>query len=263
MDKSNVAILLDYENVGGRSEIRFLLDLISGIGAIVEKRAYGDWSVQQRKEQDQLLQLGFSLIHQRHSTSGKNSSDIKLSIDAMDLLHQSPATIDTFVIVSSDSDFFPLVNRLRSSGKMVIVSGRQASTSAVLINSCDRFIALDANTSISAKTDEVTIQKSTDTSASTAINDESSIENGNGFSPADLLLRAMEASMDEQGNVKGSMLHDTMRRIDPGFDFKKLGHRTFMRFLESFNDVKVVRSDGPGDMIIQLLHPQAEQHIEK
>lgn len=263
MDKSNVAILLDYENVGGRSEIRFLLDLISGIGAIVEKRAYGDWSCQQPEKQDQLLQLGFSLIHQRHSTSGKNSSDIKLSIDAMDLLHQSPATIDTFVIVSSDSDFFPLVNRLRSSGKMVIVSGRKASTSDVLINSCDRFIALDANTSISAKNGEGAVQKSTDTSASTAINDESSIENGNGFSPADLLLRAMKASMDEQGNVKGSRLHDTMRRIDPGFDFKKLDYRTFTQFLESFNEVKVVRPDGPGDMIIQLLHPQAEQHIEK
>ena len=188
---------------------------------------------------------------------------IRLAIDAMDLLHQSPATIDTFVIVSSDSDFFPLVNRLRSSGKMVVVSGRKASTSAVLMNSCDRFIALDANTSSPIKTDEVAIQKPTDTSASTAINDESSIENGDGFSPTDLLLRAMEASMDEQGNVKGSMLHDTMRRIDPGFDFKKLGHRTFTRFLESSSDVKVMRSDGPGDMIIQLLHPQTEQYIEK
>ena len=68
MDKLNVAVLLDYENIRGRDAIRFLLDLISGIGSIVEKRAYGDWSVQQRKEQDQLLQLGFSLIHQRHST---------------------------------------------------------------------------------------------------------------------------------------------------------------------------------------------------
>lgn len=263
MDQSNVAILLDYENVGGKSEIRFLLDLVSGIGGIVEKRAYGDWSAQQQKEQDQLIQLGFTLIHQRHSTSGKNSSDIRLSIDAMDLLHRSPATIDTFVIVSSDSDFFPLVNRLRSSGKMVIVSGRQASTSAVLINSCDRFIALDANTSISTKIGEAVVQKSTDTSASTVIDEELPTENADGFPPVDLLLRAMEASMDEQGNVKGSMLHDTMRRIDPGFDFKKLGHRTFTRFLESSSDVKVVRPDGPGDMIIQLLHPQAEQHIEK
>ena len=122
----------------------------------------------------------------------------------------------------------------------------------------ERFIALDANTSSSSKTDEVAVQKPTDTSASTAINDESSIENGDGLSPTALLLRAMEASMDEQGNVKGSMLHDTMRRIDPGFDFKKLGHSTFTRFLESSSDVKVMRSDGPGDMIIQLLHPQTE-----
>ena len=77
----------------------------------------------------------------------------------------------------------------------------------------ERFIALDANTSSPTKTGEVAVQKPTDTSASTAINDESSIENGDGLSPTALLLRAMVASMDEQGNVKGSMLHDTMRRI--------------------------------------------------
>ena len=254
MDKSNVAVLLDYENVGGRDAIRFLLDLISGIGSIVEKRAYGDWSVQHRKEQDQLLRLGFSLIHQIHFTSGKNSSDIKLSIDAMDLLHRSPATIDTFVIVSSDSDFFPLVNRLRSSGKTVIVAGRQAGTSDVLINSCNRFIALDANTSVSSRDDGAAIQRSTGKSASIPANDELPIGRGNGFSSPSLLRRAMDASMDEQGNVKGSKLHDTMRQIDPGFDFKKQGHSTFTKFLESSNEVKVVRPDGPGDVAVQLLH---------
>ena len=254
MDKSNVAVLLDYENVGGKDAIRLLLDLISGIGSIIEKRAYGDWSVQQRGEQDQLLQLGFSLIHQRHATSGKNSSDIKLSIDAMDLLHQSPAVIDAFVIVSSDSDFFPLVNRLRSSGKMVIVSGMKANTSDVLINSCDRFIALDANTSSSSKDEESAAQRPTEKSTSITTNEESTIAPANWLSPADLLRRAMEASMDDQGNVKGSKLHDTMRRIDPGFDFKKQGHGTFTKFLESSNEVKVMRPDGPGDVIVQLLH---------
>ena len=254
MDKSNIAVLLDHENVRGKDAIRFLLDLLSGIGNITEKRAYGDWSMQQREEQDRLLQFGFSLIHQRHSTSGKNSSDIKLSIDAMDLLHQSPAVVDTFVIVSSDSDFFPLVNRLRSSGKIVIVSGRKASTSDVLINSCDRFIALDTNVSSSSKDDESDARRPTEKSTSRTANDESPTEPANELPPADLLRRAMEASMDEQGNVKGSMLHETMRRIDPGFDFKKLGHGTFARFLESSNDVKVMRPDGSGDMVVQLLH---------
>ena len=65
----------------------------------------------------------------------------------------------------------------------------------------------------------------------------------------------MEASTDEQGNVKGSMLHETMRRIDPGFDFKKQGHSTFTKFLESSNEVKVVRPDGSGDVTIQIFHP--------
>ena len=60
--------------------------------------------------------------------------------------------------------------------------------------------------------------------------------------------------MDEQGNVKGSMLHDTMRWIDPGFDFKKQDHGTFTKFLESSNEVRVMRPDKSGDVIVQLLH---------
>ena len=254
MDKSNIAVLLDYENVRGKDTIRFLLDLISGIGSIVEKRAYGDWSVQERKEQDQLLRLGFSLVHQIHFTSGKNSSDIRLSIDAMDLLHQSPVAIDTFVIVSSDSDFLPLVNRLRSSGRMVIVSGRQASTSDVLINSCNRFIALDASASVSSKDGGAAVQRATSKSTPISTNDELPIKHGSELSSPSLLRRAMEASMDEQGNVKGSKLHDTMRQIDPGFGFKQQGHSTFTKFLESSNEVKVVRPDGPGDVVVQFLH---------
>ena len=254
MADSNVAVLVDSENVSWQS-IRFLLDQISGVGNILEKRAYSDWSVQTSGgKQTQLLELGFLLIHQKHASIGKNSSDIKLSIDAMDLLHQSSATIDTFIIVSSDSDFFPLVNRLRSSGKTVMVAGRSAATSDVLINSCDRFIALDASTPVSPKDDESATRQPTEKPSSITPDDQTPVKHGKGRSPAKLLLLAMNASMDEQGNVNGSMLYNTMRRIDPRFDFKKLGHSTFTRFLESHNnEVKVIRPKGPGDVSVQLL----------
>ena len=255
MAESNVAVLVDSENVGWRS-IRFLLDQIAGIGNILERRAYSDWSVQASGEkQSQLLELGFLLIHQKHASIGKNSSDIKLSIDAMDLLHQSSAEIDTFVIVSSDSDFFPLVNRLRSSGKTVVVAGRSAATSDVLINSCDRFIALDATTPTPAapREDEVSERQPTERPPSVTSDDQASPEHGKGRSPARLLRLAMDASMDEQGNVTGSVLHKAMRQIDPRFDFKKLGYSTFTEFLESrHNVVKVTRPKGPGAVTIQL-----------
>ena len=253
MAESNAAVLVDSENVGWRS-IRFLLDQVAGIGNILEKRAYSDWSVQTSGEkQNQLLELGFLLIHQKHASIGKNSSDIKLSIDAMDLLHRSSPVIDTFIIASSDSDFFPLVNRLRSSGKAVIIAGRSAATSDVLINSCDRFIALDTSAPAAPKEDEAVERQPTEEPPSAASDDQASAEHGQGRSPARLLRLAMDASMDEQGNVKGGMLYDTMRRMDPRFDFKKLGYSTFTRFLESrHNVVKVTRPEGPGDVTIQL-----------
>lgn len=254
MAESNIAVLVDSENVDWQSVQRLLRE-IPGIGNILEKRAYSDWSVPaSNKVQTQLIELGFQLVHQKHASIGKNSSDIALSIDAMDLLHRSSATIDTFIIVSSDSDFFPLVNKLRSSGKTVIVAGRSARTSDALINSCDRFIDLDTSTPAAPKEDEVSEPQPSEKPRSTTSDDQASAGPGKGLSPAKLLRLAMDASMDEEGSVTGSKLHDTMRRIEPRFDFKKLGHSTFTRFLESRpNVVKVTRPEGPGAVRVQLV----------
>ena len=137
-----VAALVDFENVGLDS-IQWLFDQISDVGRIIVKRAYADWSSAGNKR-DQLLELGIEPIQQFHSgPKGKNSSDIRLAIDAVDLLHQSP--VDTFVIVSSDSDFIPLVNKLRAAGKTVIGAGRKATAPRTLVISCDKYYYLDQN----------------------------------------------------------------------------------------------------------------------
>ena len=113
-----IAVLIDVENVGLDS-IQWLFDQLADIGRIIVKKAYGDWSVTGSKR-DKVLELGIEAIQVYHATpSGKNTSDIRLGIDAVDLLYQSP--VDTFVIVSADSDFVPLVSRLRAAGKMVLL----------------------------------------------------------------------------------------------------------------------------------------------
>jgi len=115
-----IAVLVDVENVGLDS-MQWLFDQLADVGRIIVKKAYGDWSSGSGKR-DQLLELGVEAIQVFHATpSGKNTSDIRLAIDAVDLLYQSP--VDTFVIVSSDSDFVPLVGRLRAAGKLVIGAG--------------------------------------------------------------------------------------------------------------------------------------------
>ena len=246
MVDANVAVLIDYENVG-LDAIQHLLDQLSDVGRVIIRRAYGDWSVQ-RGKQDQLLELGIEPIHQYHSNkSGKNSSDIRLAIEAVDLLFNSP--IDTFVIVSSDSDFVPLVGKLRSSGKSVIVAGRREATSPTLIKSCDRYIFLDtekrASTPASQSRRRTSRRNGSQASQTAAAEADAK----------SLLLRAMDVSMDEVGDVVGSKLYQTMRRIEPSFNFKDLKFRLFTQFLEAHRDViEVTRpKDGSGDVVVQLV----------
>ena len=201
MAETQLAVLIDFENVGP-SHIRWLLDQVSEVGRVAVKRAYGDWST--GKGSSALLELGIEPVQVfRTGSSGKNASDIRLTIDAIDLLHQSP--VDVFVLASSDTDFIPLVSKLRAAGKMVIGAGRESAVGASLVKSCDRYHFLD-------RVEQVRRQGSTQ--------DES------------LLIRAVKASVDAQGRVIGSKLYQTMQRLDPSFDFKALGHSNFRRYLE-------------------------------
>ena len=243
----NVAVLIDYENVGLDS-IKDLLEQLTSDGRVTIRRAYGDWSVQ-RGKQDQLLELGIEPIHQYHSNkSGKNSSDIRLAIEAIDLLHESP--IDIFVIVSSDSDFVPLVGRLRSSGKTVIAAGRREATSPTLIKSCDRFIFLESE---KVPEDSPTPSRRRPSRRGSGSGGQATRRSSSSW--RSLLLRAMDVSVDENGRVVGSKLYQTMRRIEPSFNYKDLRHRIFSQFLETHSDiVGVIRpEDGSGDVIVQLL----------
>ena len=232
MAESNVAVLIDYENVGLDS-VEGLLDQLSDVGRATVKRAYADWSVQ-RGKRDQLLELGIEAVHHfRSAKSGKNSSDICLAIDAVDLLYSAP--VDTFVIVSSDSDFVPLVSKLRAAGKSVVGSGRRGAASPTLVKSCDRYIYLDDP--------KPTVDQPIRTES-------------RGSRTQSLVVRALEASMDGQGQVVGSKLFQTMQRIDPSFDYKALGHRNFTQFLDASTEVKVHRSEGRGDVIVQPIQPR-------
>lgn len=240
MNEANVAVLIDYENVGLDS-IQDLLDQLSDVGRIVIKRAYADWSAQ-RSKRDQLLELGIEAIHHFRSTkSGKNSSDIRLAIDAVDLLYSAP--VDTFVIVSSDSDFVPLVSKLRAAGKGVIAAGRHDAASQTLVKSCDRYIYLDDGKA-PRRARPARSQASSPEPPAVAVS---------------LVERAVEASMDDQGQVLGTKLYQTIMRIDPSFSFKAQGHRTFGQFLASAKEVKVTRPEGASDVIVKLAQERAPE----
>ncbi len=238
--EQQLAVLIDFENTGLQA-IQWLFDQISDIGRIIVKRAYADWSVA-RDKRDQLLEMGIEPIHLfRSRGGGKNSSDILLTIEAIELLHQSP--VDTFVIVSSDSDFVPLVSKLRAAGKTVIGAGYEATTSRTLVISCDRYFYLDQSDKIP--------------SAMRSPRDEEQKPQ------IDMLLRrAVRATIDDQGRVVGSRLSLTLQRLDPSFDYRTLGYSTFTKFLEAYSWLKIIRPKGPGDITIEILDPNTILAVE-
>lgn len=228
MSEAQIAVLIDYENVGLNS-IQGLFDQLSDLGRVIVKRAYADWSAA-GKQRDQVLELGIEAVHHFHAAKvAKNSSDISLAIDAVDLLYRSP--VDTFVIVSADSDFVTLVSKLRSAGKEVIGAGRRDVVSTTLVRACDRYIYLESPPKA---------RPATAKASGVAANDVSG-----------LLLRAIEVSADADGRVVGSKLHQTMTRIEPSFDFKALGYRTFTQFLESSSAVQITKEKNSNDILVK------------
>lgn len=262
MPDDNVAVLIDFENVGNQAHMRALMDRLSGIGRITVKRAFGDWHAVSRENQQLLQSLGIELVHHSQTTSGKNASDIRLTAEAINLLHTSPVDIDTYVIASGDSDFFPLVTILRSYGRSVLVAARKETTTDALINSCDRFIDL---TDLVRNTDlgeiKTSVTEPSNNSRDSSLGSGSLVARAGATSNGEakiahevrhLVTRAVQSSRDNEGTVKGAKLHETIRRIDPSFNFRNHGYESFSDFLEGVPEIEVERSHGPQDITVKI-----------
>src|SRR5579862_9184808 len=149
-DTTNLALFCDFENIAlgvrdaryAQFDINRVLERLLLKGSIVVKKAYCDWE-RYKEFKAGMHQAGFELIEIPHvKQSGKNSADIRMVVDALDLCY-TKTHVDTFVVISGDSDFSPLVSKLRENNKDVIGVGVKNSTSDLLIASCDEFIYYD------------------------------------------------------------------------------------------------------------------------
>src|SRR6516165_1730171 len=146
----NMALFCDFENLAlgvrdakyAQFDMKKVLERLLLKGSIIVKKAYCDWE-RYKEFKSSMHQAGFELIEIPHvKVSGKNSADIRMVVDALDLCYTKPH-VDTFVIISGDSDFSPLVSKLRENNKGVIGCGVKNSTSDLLIANCDEFIYYD------------------------------------------------------------------------------------------------------------------------
>lgn len=218
----SLAVFIDFENLAlgfqGRRE-RFdivrVLERIVEKGKIVAKKAYADWS-RFGAYTAPLHEAAIELVEiPRRSQTGKNSADIRLCVDAMDLAF-SKEHIDTFVIVSGDSDFSPLVSKLKENGKHVIGLGMQQSTSELLRDNCDEFIYYE--------------DLGKEPVLAPAVNPHLPETKRKAFA---LLLESLLALRRENKEVLwSSMIKDTMKRKKPSFNEAYHGYRTFSELLE-------------------------------
>src|SRR5256712_8430085 len=149
-DSVNMALFCDFENVAlgvrdakyAKFDIKRVLERLLLKGSIVVKKAYCDWD-RYKEFKATMHEAAFELIEIPHiRQSGKNSADIRMVVDALDLCY-TKSHVDTFVIISGDSDFSPLVSKLRENAKTVIGVGVKNSTSDLFINNCDEFLYYD------------------------------------------------------------------------------------------------------------------------
>jgi uncharacterized protein (TIGR00288 family) len=218
----SLAIFIDFENLAlgfqgrrDRFEIYRVLERLVEKGKIVAKKAYADWS-RFGPYTAALHEAAIELIEiPRRSLTGKNSADIRMCVDAMDLAY-SKEHIDTFVIVSGDSDFSPLVSKLKELGKHVIGLGMTQSTSDLLRDNCDEFIYYE-DLGQTAALDSTLNSKLPETKRKAF----------------GLLMESLLALRRENKEVLwSSMVKDTMKRKKPSFNEAYHGYRTFSELLE-------------------------------
>jgi len=268
-DTKSMAVFCDFENVAlgvreakyDRFDIGKVLERLLLKGSIVVKKAYCDWD-RYKEFKAPMHGASFELIEIPHlRQSGKNSADIRMVVDALDLCY-TKSHVDTFVIVSGDSDFSPLVSKLRENDKTVIGVGVKKSTSDLLVAACDEFIYYDdlvreqkPRSAPRAKPKAKDAAKAAAPAAGAA--KASDKEDDKRQEAIDLVMQTLDALIDERGEdetIWGSMVKQALKRRKPGFNESYYGFRSFNQLLEEArarNLVDLERDEKSGGYVVR------------
>jgi uncharacterized protein (TIGR00288 family) len=261
-DTRNLAVFCDFENVAlgvrdakyEKFDIGRVLEKLLLKGSIVVKKAYCDWD-RYKEFKTTMHAAAFELIEIPHrGQSGKNSADIRMVVDALDLCY-TKGHVDTFVVVSGDSDFSPLVSKLRENAKNVIGVGVKNSSSDLLVSNCDEFIYYDDL----VREDEVkrrAARKRREARPAGAAK-ESAPTDDKKQEAFDLVLETLQALIAERGEgekIWGSMVKQALKRRKPGFNESYYGFKAFSDLLEELQNRKLLaleRDEKSGGYLIR------------
>jgi uncharacterized protein (TIGR00288 family) len=266
-ETKNMALFCDFENIAlgvrdanySQFDIDKVFERLLLKGNIVVKKAYCDWA-RYKEFKAAMHEASFELIEIPHvRQAGKNSADIRMVVDALDLCY-TKEHVDTFVIISGDSDFSPLVSKLRENNKIVIGVGVKNSTSDLLMANCDEFIYYDdlvrrqpprkkaVGKGVSPKPARGSTAKAT------------KVAGDKKQDAWDLVVETYEALVEERGEgekIWGSMIKQTLKRRKPGFSESYYGFRSFGQLLEEAEAngiLELEREEKSGGFIIKSCH---------
>ena len=241
-DEPLIAVFIDFENLAigvrhmqaGRFQIPLVLKRLLEKGRIVYKRAYCDWRNYEESVREFHTQ-GIELIDIPQSKmSGKNSADIRMVVDALDLCY-SKQHIDMFALISGDSDFSPLVSKLKENNKRVIGCGVKSSTSDLLIGNCDEFIYYDDLIRVAKKTQLTEVRAKVGTGPATK--EEKKQE------AVDRVMEVLHSVEQDYDPLWGSLLKQAIRRVFPGFSEGYYGYDSFSDMLEDIENLGLIDLD--------------------
>jgi uncharacterized protein (TIGR00288 family) len=262
-----MAVFCDFENValGVRDakyadfDIGKVLQRLLLKGSIVVKKAYCDWD-RYKDFKKSMHEASFELIEIPHvRMSGKNSADIRMVVDALDLCY-TKEHVDTFVIVSGDSDFSPLVSKLRENNKIVIGVGVKKSTSDLLMANCDEFILYDDLVREKAK--KQSRKKKLPVTEAGTVPKSVPAEADQKNEALDLMMETLEALFTERGSeekIWGSMVKQALKRRKPGFNEAYYGFRSFGKLLDEAQSrglLSLEPDEKSGGVIIKSYNPE-------
>ena len=259
----NLALFCDFENIalGARDakyasfDMQPVLQKLLLKGSIVVKKAYCDWD-RYKEFKIKMHEAAFELIEIPHvRQSGKNSADIRMVVDALDLCY-TKEHIDTFVIISGDSDFSPLVSKLRENAKTVIGVGVKSSTSDLLVSNCDEFIFYD---DLVTKRDPSQRRRRSEPGklAVRTADTTSKVPEDRAQEAIDLVRETVDALYAERGGTAklwGSMVKQTLKRRQPSFNESFYGFGSFNELLEEAQvrgQVELEMDERSGGYLIQ------------
>ena len=237
MTELNFAVFADFENIaiGARDarfdnlDIRMIMDRLLDKGRILHKVAYADWERYSSYRRG-MHEQGFTLVEVPHVRySGKNSADIQLVVDALDLCY-SKDHIDAFALISGDSDFSPLVSKLKENNKRVIGCGVKSSTSELLIGNCDEFIYYDDLAQAAQRTKPKRKQ------AKRAADRPKDRGEDRKEEARERVVEVLDSIEQDYDPVWGSLLKQVIRRVYPGFSEDYYGYGSFSELLEDAAD---------------------------